>query len=90
MAAMKIKKSFSSSGLLYAPSISSSSAASGGVGPRELIWKTAEGTEKRLFLPIEMIQEDVMDDPERLLANVGSIVTNDAERAKILSALHEI
>jgi len=31
-----------------------------------------------------------MDDPERLLANVGSLVTNDAERAKILSALHEI
>ena len=40
-------------------------------GSRELIWKTAEGAEKRLLLPIEMIKEDVMDDPERLLENVS-------------------
>ena len=42
---------------------------------RELIWKTAEGAEKRLLLPIEMIKEDVMDDPERLLSEAGK--TND-------------
>lgn len=52
---------------------SQASSGSGGgnqSNDRELIWKTAEGTEKRLVLPIEMIKEDVMDDPERLLESV--------------------
>ena len=40
-------------------------------GGRELVWKTSDGAEKRLALPIEMIKEDVMDDPERLLKTVG-------------------
>ena len=59
-------------------------------GSRELIWKTAEGAEKRLMLPIEMIKEDVMDDPERLLENVSPDEADEEERAKILSALHEM
>ena len=59
-------------------------------GSRELIWKTAEGAEKRLLLPFEMIKEDVMDDPERLLENVSPDEADDEERAKILSALHEM
>ena len=59
-------------------------------GSRELIWKNADGAEKRLLLPIEMIKEDIMDDPERLLANASPDEADDAERAKILSALQEM
>jgi len=56
------------------------------VGGRELIWKTADGAEKRLLLPIEMIKEDIMDDPEHLLNTLDPDV-KDEDRAKILSAL---
>ena len=37
-----------------------------------------------------MIKEDIMDDPERLLANASPDEADDAERAKILSALQEM
>ena len=59
------------------------------MGGRELIWKTADGTEKRLLLPIEMIQEDVMDDPEHLFETLSPAATKE-ERAKMLSALQEM
>ncbi len=59
------------------------------MGGRELIWKTADGTEKRLLLPIEMIQEDVMDDPEHLFNTLSPAATKE-ERAKMLSALQEM
>ena len=59
------------------------------IGGRELIWKTADGTEKRLLLPIEMIQEDVMDDPEHLFNTLSPAATKE-ERAKMLSALQEM
>ena len=58
-----------------------------GLGSRELIWKTAEGTEKRLVLPIEIIQEDVMDDPERLLSEVDRGNMSDDEWNKMLAAI---
>ena len=59
------------------------------MGGRELIWRTADGAEKRLVLPIEMIQEDVMDDPEHLLKTISPQATKE-ERAKMLSALQEM
>ena len=64
---------------------------SSSTGGHELVWKTSEGAEKRLVLPIEMIKEDVMDDPERLLKKINSdnSVTQE-DRAKILSAFADM
>ena len=71
-----------------------SPSSNANISGRELIWRAADGAEKRLMLPIEMIKEDIMDDPERLLDNLSpGLVPNEAddeERAKILSALQEM
>ena len=70
-----------------AKSGSGSTILTEGKNKRELIWKTAEGTEKRLMLPIEIIQEDIMDDPERLLQGVSDQEVSKEERTKLVSAL---
>ena len=55
------------------------------LGSRELVWKTADGTEKRLELPIEMIKEDAMEDPEFLLSQVDRDEVPEEEWNKMIA-----
>lgn len=51
-------------------------------GQHQHIFKTREGNEKRLSLPIETIVEDVMEDPEHFLEelNESANLRDDEER----------
>ena len=61
-------------------------------GARELVWRRSDGVEKRMVLPIEIIQEDLMEDTDHILKTVESNfeIKDDEDREKILSVVHEL
>ena len=56
----------------------------GGQSQHQHIFKTREGNEKRLSLPIETIIEDVIEDPEHFIEEINDSVNlkDDEERLK--------
>lgn len=52
-----------------------------------MVWTTAEGIEKRLVLPIEMIKEDMMEDPEHYMSTLERGDMNEQEFNKMVSAI---
>ena len=56
-----------------------------------MIFKTADGAAKKFTLPIESIKEDILEDPEAMLAEIeGAEQIDEEDRAKLLSALKEM
>ena len=56
-----------------------------------MIFKTADGADKKFTLPIESIKEDILEDPEAMLAEIeGAEQIDEEDRAKLLSALKEM
>ena len=52
-----------------------------------MVWTTAEGQEKRLVLPIEMIKEDMMEDPEHYMSTLDRGEMSEEEFGKIVAAI---
>ena len=59
-------------------------------GTREMVWTTAEGQEKRLVLPIEMIKEDIMEDPEHYMSTLERGDMSEEEFNKMVVAIQEM
>ena len=55
-----------------------------------MVWTTSEGTEKRLVLPIEMIKEELMDDPEHFMSTFERGELSEDEYQKMKEAIKEM
>ena len=55
-----------------------------------MVWKTSEGIEKRLILPIEMIKEEVMDDPEHFISTFKQGEMPEDEYLKMKEAINDM
>ena len=55
-----------------------------------MVWTTAEGQEKRLVLPIEMIKEDIMEDPEHYMSTLERGDMSEEEFNKMVVAIQEM
>ena len=55
-----------------------------------MVWKTAEGIEKRFMLPIETIKEDVLEDPVHFLKTFERGDMSEEDYNKMVAAIKEM